>query len=791
NSDVSNDGTKVVRSSSTPTVVKFFRTPQIGLAKYISSRLLKADSTYDVDYVLVMKNTGGLNLTDVTLADSMSDFTLPARYSVIRTPTVNSGSSLRPNPNYSGSPNANLLLQNSSLAIGKTDTIRFSINVTPGTRREIANQAVATGSAVLADGSTEIARDLSNAGSNPDAPGNVKTIFRPNPSSQDTLCIGGALSTIRKERQDDGSYNFTYQAIFRNCGNVTINNIILKDTLAATFPSSTNLTIPSDPTVSSGSGLTINPLYDGVTNLDILIPATSSIAPNRIDTVRWTVNIQTNGNTGPFSNNVTISGENPRDGAPIFDVSNNGTDPNPVGSTPTLISFDSTVSQFGLAKKLESTIDVDGKKSVFNLVFAFVVKNYSSDTLRRIDVKDNLAGIFGNDVIIDSVRLSVDSTSLLKIDSSFTGKGSLIDMLDSNSVLRPNSSDTIRMFLRLDRGTSKRDTIYNTAIGGGILNGNSEFDTSTDGYEPDADGDGDVEDDDVLTPIYFPTRVDTAFTPIGAAKGFDTLSRDDGSYEITYRIVLKNYGKVGFDSVQVIEDLENVFIAANAEWELIGKPELTNGNTNLVIDSTFDGIDNKNLLIQSLSFMDSAAVDTIKFVVKVQGNEVDSIVVSNQVEAMAYVKDTLYTDLSESGLNPDKDNDGNPGDNFNPTVIVLPALSPDSTAFELFIPGGLSPNGDGKNDQFILKSVNNTSEPREDDELKVHIYNRWGALIYFTENYALDAEKGIYWEGNVKSGMKLGKTAFVPDGTYYYVIQSKSKRINEGKRIVGFVTIKR
>ncbi|RAJ11209.1 gliding motility-associated C-terminal domain-containing protein, partial [Olleya aquimaris] len=66
------------------------------------------------------------------------------------------------------------------------------------------------------------------------------------------------------------------------------------------------------------------------------------------------------------------------------------------------------------------------------------------------------------------------------------------------------------------------------------------------------------------------------------------------------------------------------------------------------------------------------------------------------------------------------------------------------------IPQGISPNGDGFNDNFDLSSY---------DVQLLEIYNRNGRLVYSKENYSME------WEGQSNDGEML------PVGTYYYVMK--------------------
>ncbi|MFM2269911.1 MAG: hypothetical protein RL757_3352 [Bacteroidota bacterium] len=80
---------------------------------------------------------------------------------------------------------------------------------------------------------------------------------------------------------------------------------------------------------------------------------------------------------------------------------------------------------------------------------------------------------------------------------------------------------------------------------------------------------------------------------------------------------------------------------------------------------------------------------------------------------------------------------------------------------------GMSPNGDGLNDNWIIEGL---------DEFPNHVirlYNRWGTGVFETKNYKNDW--GGTWNG-----------ALLPDGTYFYLIEN-----GEGKTISGYLQIQR
>lgn len=68
---------------------------------------------------------------------------------------------------------------------------------------------------------------------------------------------------------------------------------------------------------------------------------------------------------------------------------------------------------------------------------------------------------------------------------------------------------------------------------------------------------------------------------------------------------------------------------------------------------------------------------------------------------------------------------------------------------------GITPNGDGKNDFWIIPNIE-SNQPNS-----VRIYSRWGTMVWKAENYDNDVN---VWDGQSSRNSNL------PDGTYYYII---------------------
>lgn len=91
----------------------------------------------------------------------------------------------------------------------------------------------------------------------------------------------------------------------------------------------------------------------------------------------------------------------------------------------------------------------------------------------------------------------------------------------------------------------------------------------------------------------------------------------------------------------------------------------------------------------------------------------------------------------------------------------------DSSCTPFSVPNIMTPNGDGKNDNFVITGLMNGT--------KLTVYNRWGDVVYSNSNYNND------WDGkNVK------------DGVYFYVLDLPSKETSVKKEkdpSKGFIQI--
>ena len=180
---------------------------------------------------------------------------------------------------------------------------------------------------------------------------------------------------------------------------------------------------------------------------------------------------------------------------------------------------------------------------------------------------------------------------------------------------------------------------------------------------------------------------------------------------ITFTITVENIGNITFNNIQVDEQLASGFQYVSHTTSL-GNYDVNNGLWT----------------INSISPNTSATLTITAQVVPGDNH-------TNIVSIINYLP------------NEDSDNTNN-----KDSVVVDP--------ISLTVYNQFSPNGDGTNDRFIIDGI----EKYPDNNVK--IYNRYGTLVYETDDYQND------WDGTPNVGGIIGKGETVPRGTYYYIISA-------------------
>lgn len=157
---------------------------------------------------------------------------------------------------------------------------------------------------------------------------------------------------------------------------------------------------------------------------------------------------------------------------------------------------------------------------------------------------------------------------------------------------------------------------------------------------------------------------------LGIAKDVSAATlNSDGTYNVTYTLVAKNYDTAPLTNIVLTENLVATF-PAPATFTVISAPVVASINTSLVLNAGFDGSITTGIT-NALSILPAGKSDTIVFSVKVTANGTFGPFKNSVLgEALTSLSLTVR-DSSNTGMDPDPDNDGNPMNNNVPTIITF------------------------------------------------------------------------------------------------------------------------
>ncbi|QSI34422.1 DUF11 domain-containing protein [Variovorax sp. RKNM96] len=174
------------------------------------------------------------------------------------------------------------------------------------------------------------------------------------------------------------------------------------------------------------------------------------------------------------------------------------------------------------------------------------------------------------------------SGTVAAVNSAFNGTAGAQNLLAPGAVLPAGAQFTVRFDVRFNVG-GRAGTLYNTVRAQAALTPGGApvaFDDSVNGSNPDADGDGNPNNDSSPTPVstQLPTLslLKTASAPRRVAQGV---------YELDYHLKVTNTGVAAAPNLRLVDNLNCTFDMDKpdglvAAWELTGPPKARNGVLN-------------------------------------------------------------------------------------------------------------------------------------------------------------------------------------------------------------------
>jgi gliding motility-associated-like protein len=120
--------------------------------------------------------------------------------------------------------------------------------------------------------------------------------------------------------------------------------------------------------------------------------------------------------------------------------------------------------------------------------------------------------------------------------------------------------------------------------------------------------------------------------------------------------------------------------------------------------------------------------------------------------------DDGLTNQEEIGSNVNNPNDSNA--NGIPDYLELNNNIPSEDELEIF--NAVTPNGNGDNDVFVIRNIQNYPNN------SITIFNRWGVVVYETEGYG---QNGKFFKGISEGRSTINKNEELPIGNYFYILR--------------------
>ncbi|WP_254097226.1 gliding motility-associated C-terminal domain-containing protein [Aquimarina sp. Aq107] len=449
-----------------------------------------------------------------------------------------------------------------------------------------------------------------------------------------------------------------------------------------------------------------------------------SLAPGVSVTVTANQTItQADIDAGYIENSATATGDSPLGGPDdVSDVSDAGDEtvetPDGDGSTDSDPTNDTTVTD--LSQDPELTLVKTGVASGSNVGD---VITYTFTVTNTGDV--TIDNIFIDDILTGSTNLAVSPSILAPGEEGIATVEYVITQTDINNGEVINSATVI--------GDDPDD--------------NDVIDISDNGDETvDDNGDGDPTNDETITDIE--QLPNLALTKTGFYVDVNGDDLPNVGDEIQYTFTVENTGNVDVTNIVLTDPLEGIVVTGGPIDLAVGEIDMTTFTATYVLTA-------EDVLL---------------------GEVINQATVTGQDPNGDDVID-LSDDPTDT-TDVDLDNDGDAEDE---TVTIIEGVFTDPDD-PIIIYTGITPNGDGINDDFRIVGLRNFP----DNTLR--IYNRWGVQVFEEDGYE---QPGVELFTGISNGrVTISQNNKLPVGTYYYVLEYINARgVNTYK--AGYLYINR
>lgn len=605
-------------------------TARLELHKDVSEVIWLRDDRYRVEFRLALSNTGSADVRDIQVSDDFAREMAPARILTVTTPEI-SGALSQPNPLFDGQTSIGLLSGDELLKAGASAVIRVTAEFT-----------VASGSGPLFNQARAWAKDSSSWMS-------VSTCSRPTyhestSTKQKTACkptrielpptpahIGLAKAAAAPEWLGDGWFRSRMRFVVRNYGDSKAHDVQILDDLNATFGSTADFRLEA-----LSSAWAVNDSFDGIDDIELLRPG-AYLLPSAEMSVDLVVDFRpTAAIRLPIFNRACARA----DGTDC-DESQDGPDPDPDHDEDpremkkTLIFEPDPV--IGVANAASPVRYLGDRQVAFDL--EITLRNMGNTPLSQITANNALAAMFGTEVITYSIVPGTLQSDDLPVNPAFDGERQT-NLLGPGGSLGQDETAAVRVSVVFepvaDEGAFENHVIASTEQG--------PNDRSTDGFEPDPDGNR-VPDEQAPTPISYKLPPPPPPPQIGLAKSSTSCSTTGpGETEARVTFHVANLGSVPLTGLRLEDDLSRTF-PSPATFEVV---DGSLQSDRLTVNPHFDGSADTELLATEINGLAVQERATISLLVRYQPNDLSGPYINQASVTSA----EGATDISNAGQDP-------------------------------------------------------------------------------------------------------------------------------------------